>query len=168
MAGNAFIALTAASGKVLGEATQTNHVDQVEIGDFSWEVTSDTSFTKGGGASVGKATPGVCTWKHFYDTASPMIMLNCVQGTTFSTVVLYMCKNTGNATPDVYFTMTMSMCYITKATIEAGEDGSVNQGVEMVFKNCKIEYKKQLNDTGKLDTTPKSFTWDIPTMKATV
>lgn len=168
MAGNAFIKLTASSGPVKGEATQTGHVDEIEIGDFSWEVTSDTSFTKGGGASVGKATPGVCTWKHFYDTASPMLMLNCIQGTTFTEVDLAMLKNTGKDQPEVYFTMKMKGCFITKATIEAGEDGTVNQAIEMVFKNVEIGYQKQNNADGTLDKTVKNLKWDIPTMKASV
>jgi type VI secretion system Hcp family effector len=165
--GNSFIKLTGPKGKVVGESMQDGHKDEIEIDDFNWEVTSDTSFTKGGGASVGKAMPGVCSWSHYYDTASPMIMLNCVIGTTFPEVKATMCKQTGDSKPEVYFTATMSDCYITKATINAGEDGSVKQSVEMVFKAIKIGYKKQLN-SGKLDSTEKSFKWDVPSMVGNV
>lgn len=167
MAGNAFMKLTGPKGKVVGESLQDGHKGEIEIEDFSWEITSDTSVTKGGGASVGKANPGTCSWKHYYDTASPMIMLNCVIGTHFPEVVAMFCKNTGDTKPEIYFTMTMTNCYITKATVEAGGDGAVNQAVEMVFKEVKIEYKMQEN-SGKLASTAKSFKWNIPAMTGEV
>lgn len=165
MAGNSFLKLTSEKGPVKGESRQKPYDDQIEISDFSWEVTSDTSFTKGGGASVGKAVPGTCAWKHYFDTASPMILLNCVVGTHFKEIIATMCKSTGEKAPEEYFKMIMNNCFITKATIEAGEDGSVTQSVEMVFKEVYIDYKKQL-DSGKLDSSPKSFTWNIPVMEA--
>lgn len=148
-------------GKIVGESVQDGHKDEIEIGSFNWEVTANTSIDKGGGASVGKALCGQASWQHYFDTASPMIMLNCVVGTHFPEAIATFCKTTGDAKPETYFTMTMSECFITKATIGADGDGNVTQDVNMVFKEMQIEYKAQQND-GKLSNTAKTFKWNIP------
>lgn len=166
MPGNSFLKIHG-EADCKGESVQKGYIDHIEIDDFSWEITSDTSFTKGGGASVGKATPGTCSWKHYYDTASPYIMLYCVQGKSFSKVEINMLKQDGGATPKMYFKMVCEDVFITKATIEAGEDGSVNQQVEMVFKNVEIEYHKQDNKSNKILDEKKMFKWSVPAMEAT-
>jgi type VI secretion system secreted protein Hcp len=161
-AGNTFILFNGAKG----ESRQKGFADgHIEIDGFRWEVTSDSSYTKGGGASVGKATPGTASFSHYYDTASPTMMAFCVQGKHFEKVTATMCKSTGGKTPEAYWVAEMDACYITKATTEAGEDGQVKQDIEFVFKKIEIKYKKQKDD-GALESTAKTFTWDLPTMEA--
>ena len=162
-AGNTFILFDGAKGESHQKNFDTGHI---EIDGFKWEVTSETSFTKGGGASVGKAQPGVASFSHYYDTASPTMMAFCVKGKHFDTVTATMCKSTGDETPKPYFIVVMKSCYITKATVDAGEDGSVKQDIEFVFKEVEIKYHMQKND-GTLDAGAKTFKWNIPQMEAT-
>ncbi|MDB6000743.1 MAG: hypothetical protein JWP52_2442 [Rhizobacter sp.] len=161
MAGNAFIKFEGADG----ESLQKNFEKQIEISDFSWEITNDTSFTKGGGASVGKANPGTASFSQAYNTASNFMMNNIVSGKHFAKVVMSLCKNTGaDANPqEVYYEMTMEAVYITKVGFSAGDDGVLTQAIDMVFKKVHIDYQMQTN-TGSLDKAKKPFTWDIPTM----
>lgn len=165
MPGNAFLKFITADGKQLtGESLQTGHTGAdgwVEIGDWSWEITSETSFDKGTGASVGKPMAGELSFKHYYDKSSPVIFKNILLGTHFKTARIDMLKQTGNEDgPEIYFTLQAGHVFITEVANSGGEDGQVNQDVKMVFKEIAIGYKKQEND-GKLEGKAIEFKWNI-------
>ncbi|MGD9703258.1 MAG: Hcp family type VI secretion system effector [Acidimicrobiia bacterium] len=147
--------------KADGESTQKGKERWVEIQGWDWEIEAETSWTKGGGASVGKPNPGRMTWEHTFDTASTVIMGRICTGTAFPKVELQMTKTSGGATPETYFTMVMDGVFITRVSINGTEEGRVMQRVEMVFKTVKIDYKPQDARTGKLGAA-KTFSWDIP------
>lgn len=158
MAVNAFISFF---DKADGESVQKGKEKWIEIQGWDWEIEAETSWTKGGGASVGKPNPGKMNWEHYFDTSSTVIMGYICTGKAFPKVEVQMMKTTGSASPETYFTMVMEGVFITKVQVNGTEEGSVVQKVEMVFKTVKIEYKAQDNKTGKL-TAPKTYNWDIP------
>lgn len=172
MPGNAFIKFTNSSGGVIpGESLQTGHAGKdgwVEIGDWSWDIDADTSYLKGTGAAVGKPNPGTLSITHYYDKSSPAIMSNIVKGTHFKTATIDMLKQTGKASgePQVYFQLIAKDVFITKVSSKGGEDGAINQDVEMVFKEVAIGYKRQ-NNNGQLDGMIP-FTWNIAQMQREV
>jgi type VI secretion system secreted protein Hcp len=165
MPGNAFICFddTIKTGESLHES-HPGSKGWIEISDWSWDIEADTSFLKGGGASVGKPTPGTLSFSHYYDLASPVIMTRIVQGTHFKNAHIVMLKQTGGEKGEVYFGLDLSEVFITKVSSKGGEDGSVTQDVECVFKIAAIGYKKQKSD-GSLDKQV-DFVWDIGKMKA--
>ncbi len=151
------------SNEAKGESKQTGYLGNdgwFEIQGWDWEIEAESSWTKGGGASVGKANPGKLSFEHYFDKSSAAIMRFIVQGKSFDTADLHMCKTTGKPTPEMYFHMHMKNAYITKASHSGTEEGNVTQKIECVFKEVHIEYKPQL-DTGKLDSGMK-FHWHIP------
>ncbi len=162
---NAFMQIANAKG----ESRQTNYVGWVEIQAWEWEVTAETSWTKGGGASVGKPAPGVMNFEHFYDTSSPTLLAYICMGKSFDKVSLHMCKTTGADKPEPYFIMDLVDAFITKVNQSANEEGNVLQKVELVFKEVSIDYKPQglaapgtLNKgVGKLGA-PINYRWNIP------
>lgn len=161
MPGNSFIKF---AGVADGESFQEGHEGSkgwIEIGDWSWDIEAESSFLKGGGAAVGKATPGVFSFSHFFDLSSPVIMKNIVKGIHFATVEIEMCKQTGkdDGIPEVYFTIKLSDAFTTKVSTKGGEDGSVSQDVEMVCKKIYIEYQPQDNKGKLFKKVP--FEWDI-------
>ncbi len=152
-----------------GESTQDSHSGSkgwIEIGDWSWDIESETSFLKGAGAAVGKPTPGSLSFSHYYDLSSPVIMSKIVQGTHFAKVHIVMLKQTGkkDGKGEVYFGMTMQMVFMTKVSTKGGEDGAVNQDVECVFKDIAVGYKAQTGKDGSLGKQV-DFIWDIAKMK---
>jgi len=157
MAVNAFITFF---DKAEGESIQKGHEKWVEIQGWDWEIEAESSWTKGGGASVGKPNPGGITWAHAFDSASTVIMGRICTGSSFPKVELHMTQSAGGATPQTYFTMVMEGVFITKVSISGTEEGRVMQQVGMVFKSVKIEYKPQ-DKSGKLAAV-KTFNWDIP------
>jgi type VI secretion system secreted protein Hcp len=157
MAANAFITFF---DKADGESTQKGHEKWVEVQGWDWEIEAESSWTKGGGASIGKPNPGGITWAHAFDSASTVIMGRICTGSSFPKVELHMTQAAGGAMPQTYFTMVMEGVFITKVSVNGSEEGRVMQRVEMVFKSVRIEYKPQ-DKTGKLAAV-KVFNWDIP------
>lgn len=138
----------------------------IEVQGWDWEVTADTSWTKGGGASVGKPNPGRMNWEHYFDRSSCVLLKFICQGAAFDEIKLRMFKGTGGASlsKNVFFDMVMAGAFITKVANAATEDGNVLQKVEMVFKEVTINYSMQ-EDTGKRAgalTPAGRYTWDIP------
>jgi type VI secretion system Hcp family effector len=158
MAVNAFVTFY---DKADGESIQKGKEKWIEIQGWDWEVEAESSWTKGGGASVGKPNPGKLNFEHYFDTSSTVILGYICTGKAFPKLQLEMMKTTGKGSPETYFTMTMEGAFITKVSNSGTEEGNVVQKVELVFKTVKIEYKPQDNKTGSLLAT-KTYNWDIP------
>lgn len=168
MPGNAFIRFKNQGKFVAGESMQKDHSGKegwIEISDWGWDVTAETNFMKGGGSSVGKATPGELSFTHYYDTSSKGLFLNIIKGTHFEEVELVMLKQTGADTPKEYFKLKAASVFTTEVSTKGSEDGSVSQDVKCVFKKVTIEYLAQ-DEKGKLSTT-NPWTWDIAKMEVT-
>ena len=157
MAVNAFLSFFT---KVDGESIQKGKEKWIEIQGWDWEVEAETSWTKGGGASVGKPNPGRMTFEHYFDTSSTVVLGFICTGKAFPKAEVQMMKTTGKGSPETYFTMTMEGIFLTKVSQSGTEQGNVVQKVEMVFKTVKIEYKAQQKD-GSLGAG-RTFNWDIP------
>jgi type VI secretion system Hcp family effector len=153
------------SNQTPGESKIPKHEGWVELQGWDWEVEADTSWTKGGGASVGKPNPGKMNFEHYFDSSSCNILRNIFAGRSFDSIDLHMLKGTGDASGQkVFFTMLMKDAFITKVVNTATDDGNVVQKVEVVFKEVTFSYRTQ-NDINKLDKAPHEVTWDIPAGK---
>jgi type VI secretion system secreted protein Hcp len=160
MAVNAFLKFTGGVSAD-GESFQKGKEKWIEIQGWDWEIEAESSWTKGGGASVGKPNPGKMNWEHYFDTSSTVIMGYICTGKAFPVVELEMMKTTGKGSPETYFKMKMEGAFITKVANTGTEEGNVTQKVEMVFKIVTIEYKPQNNKDGTL-LAPKTYNWNIP------
>ena len=158
MAVNAFITFY---DKADGESIQKGKEKWIEIQGWDWEVEAESSWTKGGGASVGKPNPGKLNFEHYFDTSSTVILGYICTGKAFPKLQLEMMKTTGKGSPETYFTMMMEGAFITKVSNSGTEEGNVVQKVELVFKTVKIEYKPREKASGSLGVA-KVFNWDIP------
>ncbi len=159
-----------------GECKQDGFTDWIEVQSWDWEVEAETSWTKGGGASVGKPNPGKMNWEHFFDKSSTTLLRYIFTGASFNTIELKMFKGVGQlaqtSTATNFFHMIMEGAFITKVSNSATEEGNVLQKVEMVFKQVTFNYRPQEDGTAKPGQKPKAnagtlgdtFTvsWDIP------
>ena len=100
---NAFMKI----GKANGESKQEPFEDWIELQSWDWEVEAETSWTKGGGASVGKPSPGKMNWEHTWDRSSSVILGYICTGTAFEKIFLTMCKSTGKADREPFFKVEM-------------------------------------------------------------
>ena len=122
MAVNAFLSFF---DKVDGESIQKGKEKWIEIQGWDWEVEAETSWTKGGGASVGKPNPGKMTVEHYFDTASTVILGFICTGKAFPKAEIQMMKTTGKGSPETYLTITMEGVFLTKVSQSGTEEGNV-------------------------------------------
>ncbi len=163
---NAFMQIKGADG----ESKQGSYKGWIELTNWEWEVTAETNWTKGGGASVGKPNPGSLNWEHYWDKSSPTILGYICTGSAFSEVKLEMCKSVGagigisGTSLQPYLKVTLHDVFINKVNQSVSEEGGVTQKVEMVFKNIKIDYHQQGGDPAKPGALGPAITyeWDIP------
>jgi type VI secretion system secreted protein Hcp len=165
MPGNAFIQFVSEKGGkgIQGESEEKGHLGTdgwIEIADWDWEITSDSSAGKGQGSSVGKPVTEGFNFSHFYDKSSSVLMTKIVANQTFYTAKIDMLKQTGTGTPEIFLQIIMRDVFITKVGTKGGEDGAVTQEVSFTFKQVAMGYKKQ-KDNGKLDTA-KFARWHLP------
>jgi type VI secretion system Hcp family effector len=158
MAAKAFISFF---DKAEGESVQKGKEKWVEIGGWDWAVEADSSWTRGGGASVGKPSPGRLAFEHRFDTASTVLLGHVCSGKAFPKVELQVTKAAAGGAPETCFTMTMEGVFVTHVSNAGTDDGIVEQRVELVFKTVRIAYRPQDARTGQLGA-PRSFGWDIP------
>jgi type VI secretion system secreted protein Hcp len=148
-----------------GESQTTGHAGSdgwVDISDWSFDVEAEASHLKGTGAAVGKPSFNALSLTHFYDKSSPVIMTYIVKGNHFKSVTLHLLKQTGGDKPELFFELLLKDAFITKVSNKGGEDGSVSQDVELVYKQIILGYKQQNND-GSLGKT-KPFGWNVGVM----
>jgi type VI secretion system Hcp family effector len=158
-------------GKTPGECKQPGFEKWIELQAWDWEVEAETSWTKGGGASVGKPNPGKMNWEHSFDKSSTVVLKMIFSGASFDKVELKMFKGTGAGTAagdaTNFFYMVMNGAFITKVANSATEEGNVVQKVEMVFKSVEFTYRPQADGTvqgQKAGTLLEKYSvkWDIP------
>lgn len=142
-----------------GESTQRGKEKWIEVLAWDWEVEAESSLAMGGGAAVGKPTPGAMSWEHAFDTSSTVILAHLCTGAAFSKAQLQVTRPSSRAVAEAYFIVTMDDILITRVGNASSDGEAVRQRVEMVFRTVKIEYRSQAA-TGKLGP-PSSFTWDI-------
>lgn len=168
MPGNSFINFGKADVPQ-GESLQQGHSGSdgwIEISEWGWAIEAEHSVTRGTGAAVGKPTPGVLNISHYFDTSSTAILANIVAGKHFPIITIEMLKSTGaNLGPQTYFQVKVTNAFVTKVTTKGSEDGTLNQGVEFVFKEIFVGYKPQEN-TGKLGAA-LVFEWSVKDMNTT-
>jgi type VI secretion system secreted protein Hcp len=177
MPGNAFIQFNTYEGTFpLGESEEKGHMGTdgwIEISDWDWEVTSDSSSGKGQGSSVGKPVTEGFNFTHYYDKSSTVLMSMIVSGKNFESVTIDMLKQIGSGKPELFLQITARDVFITKVGTKGNEDGSVSQDVSFSFKQVALGYKKQKDD-GKMDAAKfarwnvSEQTQDTPKIKLTI
>ena len=166
MALNALMKISNAKGETKQDGVYSQE-GWIELQGWDWDVEAETSWTKGGGASVGKPNPGKMNWEHYYDSSSGQILTFIWSGRAFEKMKLQMLKGTG-AGQQVFFEMLMQGVFITKVANSATDDGNVLQKVEMVFKEVDFTYRTQTStgsQAGKLNSGELTCGWDIPAGK---
>ena len=119
---------------------------------FAWTVTADSSWTKGGGASVGKPNPGSLRVAKPVDAGSIAAFHNIVAGASFPTAVLTLASGKGNTTSTMVYEMTE--LFVT-AVAQSAADGLTTEDLSMVFKTVKWTFTDASGGSS-------SGSWSVP------
>ena len=147
--------------KADGESIQKGKEKWIDLQGWNWDVAAESSWTRGGGASVGKPNPGSLLFEHHFDTASIVLLGYICTGKAFPKAELQVTRTNARGTLDTFLTMAMEGVFITKVSNAGTAEGQVLQRVEAIFKTVKIEYRTLDSRSGAAGTV-KTFTWDIP------
>lgn len=122
------------------------------VAAFSWEVTADSSFAQGGGASVGKPQPGAIRFTKLIDPSSIPTLQKITTGTSYPTAVFTVTFGKGNAAATMVYEM--ENLFVTSVT-QSAADGLVTEDVAFVFKAVKWTFT---DSSGNVTTG----SWDVP------
>ncbi len=127
---------------------------------YSWGVTAESSWTKGGGASVGKPDPGKFEIIRRIDAASPGILVAITTGQSIDNVVL-VARDPAKSGTDPVIQYEFTHIFFTHVEPAApAPDGAAQERVTFVFKTIKFSYRPLLKD-GTLGK-PSEILWDVP------
>jgi len=132
----------------------------IEVKGLDWTIAAETSFSDGGGASVGQPTTEALSFKHAYDLAGCQLQGYIAAGLHFDEVLFYVCKAVGKEGTLPYLTVKLKTAFVTEANISLGNDGKLDQEVKMVFKKIDIKYIMQA-ETGTLDGGESNLIWEV-------
>lgn len=119
---------------------------------YSWSVTADSSWSKGGGASVGKPTPSAIRFTKLLDPSSVPTLQRITAGTVVPTAVFTVTFGKGNNASTMVYEMTELL--VTSVT-EGAADGLVTEEVSFVFKAVTWTFT---HSSGNVTTG----SWDVP------
>ncbi len=143
---------------VTGDSVAKGHEGWLRIAFLEWEVEADTSWTKGGGAAVGKPNPGKITLKLLTGPWSSAFLRAITTGTTLDktgSVFLDHVASDGR----LLVRLKMEGLFATKYRLASASQELPQDQLEGVFKTVRVEFYYVGSDT-KL--APASLDWDIP------
>jgi type VI secretion system secreted protein Hcp len=122
------------------------------VSAYSWDVTADSSWTKGGGASVGKANPGAFRVTKLIDASSVPTLQKITTGSPYPSAVFTVAFGKANGLATMVYEM--EDLFVTNVT-ESAADGLVTEDVSFVFKTVKWTFT---DSSGSVTTG----SWDVP------
>lgn len=135
-----------------------------DVSSFEWKVTADSSWIRGGGASVGMPVPQAFANTRKIDSASPGILAAILTGKSFATGELVIrdtsrLVETNSVNTVLRYEFTGIYFTSVKPGAAAGDNGTV-ETISMVFKTLKMTYRP-VTTNGTLGN-PMVVSWDIP------
>ncbi|MBN9408790.1 MAG: type VI secretion system tube protein Hcp [Burkholderiales bacterium] len=131
-----------------GESADASHKNEIEVLDWTWRISQESTMHAGSGGGAGKAKVDDLTFVHNVDRASPNLMKFCLTGKHIPEAVLTVRKAGGN--PLEYLKITMSDVIVTLVS-PTGSNTDNNRSRETValsFAKVKQEYTVQNQQGG--------------------
>ena len=145
--------------KVNGESADNTFKNAMEIISWSWGLTQSGTTHTGAGSGAGKVNVQDLSFTKYVDTASPVLMQSCMNGSPFPTATLTMRKAGSN--PLVYLVITMSNVIVSSHShATSSSDDRQTETITLNFGKVSYVYTPQKADgTGGAGITT---TWNIP------
>ena len=144
MAVDAFIKI----GDLKGESVVDGHTDEIQVLGWQWGMSQTGTTHRGTGGGAGKSDIQDLSFVHYVDTASPNLMLACMNGKHYDEAVLTVRK--AGESPLDYLIITMTDLIITSvATGGAKGDEETTENVTINFAKVKVSYQPQDNKGAK-------------------
>jgi len=145
--------------KVNGESADTKFKNAIEVISWNWGMTQSGTTHTGSGSGAGKVAVHDLTFTKYVDTASPVLVQKCCDGTPFTKATLTMRK--AGASPLVYLVIEMKNVLISSIShATSASDDRQTEVITLNFGQVSYAYTPQKADGsgGAAITT----TWNIP------
>jgi len=126
-----------------GESQDDKHKNEIEVLNWNWEISQESSMHAGSGGGAGKASVADLWFQHGIDRASPNLMKYALTGKHIDQAVLVMRKAGGN--PLEYLKITMNDVLVTRVKPSGSKNGEEKslEEVSLSFAKVKQEYVVQ-------------------------
>lgn len=149
-----FMRLSGGTPGIFGESVTKGYENWIELDSVAWGVTANTSWTQGGGASVGKPNPGDLMWSQSFDSSVPAMYSYLLSGKAVQLATVEYVHQ-GDSGPVTYLQLAMSGLFFTGLAFNGGDvSGSA------VFKTITMTYWPLASDGTR--EKPIQVSWDIP------
>jgi type VI secretion system secreted protein Hcp len=148
MAADIFLKL----GDIKGESPDDKHKGEIEVLSWSWGVSNSSSMSSGGGGGEGKSNHQDLSFMHKFDTASPILMQYCADGTHMKEATLIQ-RKAGKGQQE-FLTVKLNDVFITNVAQSGLGSDHPTETVSLAFAKYSVEYKAQKQD-GSLDAAVK-------------
>ena len=126
--------------EIVGDSTDVQHPNEIVLLSYALGVEADSSWTKGGGASVGKPNPGDLRFTTALNRAVPALVKYITTGKAAPTATLTVRSNIpGNRLGHEYAKYTFTGVFFTSIDQGLTGTGRAVSAVSAVYKTVKVE-----------------------------
>ena len=127
-------------GDILGDSTDAQHPDEIVLLSYAFGVDADTSWTRGGGASVGKPNPGDLRFTAVMNRSVAAIVKHITRGNSAPTATLTVRSTApGSRAGFEYVKYTFTGLFFTSVDQGLTGTGRAVNSVSAVYKTVQIE-----------------------------
>ena len=134
---------------ITGEATDSNHKDEIQLLSFSWGGSQVTSVAGTGGSGAGKVDLSDLSIMKHLDKSSSQVFKAMISGTHIKTGTLTAVKAGANGKP--FLKLSLEELFVTSLQTSASSEVPT-ESVSFSYNKIKYEYWTQ-NDQGVLTAT---------------
>ena len=152
-----------ASNFIAGDSTKAGYANWIELSSAQWGMSAETSYLRGTGAAVGKASLSAFTYTLGADATMLSVLTNMVKGTKVAQATIEYVK-AGPAGPNTVMQLNLKDIFFTDLSLTAaeGEDPKVSESITFSSLSQTVWSVGADGIRGKSTT----FGYDVRTAKA--
>ena len=135
-----FVGIGGAASDIVGDSTDAQHPNEIVVLSYSLDVTADSSYTNGGGASIGKPIAGDMQFTAAMNRSIPTIFGYITNGKAAPSARLTVRTDTGTKRPgDEYAKYTFTDILFTNVEQRLNGVGRAVSAVSFAYKTVTIQ-----------------------------
>lgn len=131
-----------------GESQDSVHSNEIDVLQWHWSITQESTMHTGSGGGTGKAQVGDLVFEHYVDRATPNLFKYCVTGKHIPEAKLTVRKAGGSPLEYMKITMTDVVVTLVQPAGSSTDDVKVREQVGLSFAKVKTEYTVQNQQGG--------------------
>lgn len=153
-------------GTLLGESTDKNHTEWIEIESMNFKVQNSVTLgSSGAGITSGKSTGSALTITKPLDRTSPLLFLGCAKGTVYPTVTLELANPNSSGVQLTYYKIILSNVIVSSLDTSSGGDRPT-ETIALSYERIETNYYMQDSKGGVPQSPTTTAVWNFATNSA--